>query len=315
MFQPSTNRVSVTSGQTGPSGSSNAQNITLYQSGGLDANGDGIPDIGDYALGIDPNSNVQIVSGMSNIAALESGLIGGTLSPIFTGVISSLDLSGAAEAVTLAGSTANARALTAYVATGSYGLAIADVSNYQKPVLLGQIQIAGGNAGDVAVDSNLNIAAVAANAGGLALIDVSNPQQPKLLETLAINASHVAVKEGIAYAAVGGSIDAIDMATGDILQKISVDPTHSIDSVAIDGNSLYALVNGGTAFHTVAKYTIGSTLTFDTSLTVTGHPTFGRMYMKVGGGYIYVGAADNNNSQQIPIRANIRLASWNRVRF
>ena len=84
------------------------------------------------------------------------------------------------------------------------------------------------------------------------------------------------------------------------VSTIQVDPSRTIDSLAIDGTNLYALVNGGYSSHGVYKYTIGDSLSLVTGLDVTGHPTFGSMYMKVGGGNIYIGAADNNNSQQIP---------------
>ena len=49
-----------------------------------------------------------------------------------TGVIASLQLLGEARAITLAGSTSNG-AQTAYVATGSYGLAIVNASRSTSP--------------------------------------------------------------------------------------------------------------------------------------------------------------------------------------
>ena len=103
----------------------------LSQVGGPDANGDGIPDIGDYVLGINPTSSQQLVPGISNIAALQDGLVGNSYLLNTTGIVASLPLQGEAQAVVLVGSTTNTAQQTAYVATGSYGLAI--VKRQQLP--------------------------------------------------------------------------------------------------------------------------------------------------------------------------------------
>ena len=80
----------------------------------------------------------------------------------------------------LIGSTTNTAQQTAYVATGSYGLAIVDASDYQSPTVLAQMQLTG-TATDVAVDATLGLAAVATGSGGLDIIDVSNPTSPMLV--------------------------------------------------------------------------------------------------------------------------------------
>ena len=59
------------------------------------------------------------------------------------------------------GSTTNSQQQIAYVALGSRGLAIVDASQFQMPILLGQLDLPG-DATDVAVDSSLGVAAVAA---------------------------------------------------------------------------------------------------------------------------------------------------------
>jgi hypothetical protein len=297
VLQPTTQQWGYTDLTTGASGQSLSVSPVLLGPAFPVQSTDGLSGMADFILGLDPNK--PIIPGITDYAALNSGLLGNSILASQTGVIADLSLQGTAEAIALKGTTSSGGGITAYVATGGYGLAVADVSNFRSPVLLGQLQIAGGNAEDVAVDSNLNIAAVAANAAGLVLVDVTNPQQPRLITSVSIDASHVAVKDGIAYASVGGAIDAIDMATGEVLQKITVG-SDSIDSLGVDGNNLYALSNGGTSSHTVTKFTIGNQLTSDTALTITGHPTFGRMYMQVGEGYIYIGGADNNDTQQIP---------------
>jgi hypothetical protein len=90
---------------------------------------------------------------------LEGGVDPKTIGVLPTGIVSSVPLSGSATSITLVGSVSNSEHQTAYVATGSYGLAIVDVSNFQAPVVLGQLAL-GGTASDVAVDSTLHLAAV-----------------------------------------------------------------------------------------------------------------------------------------------------------
>ena len=165
-----------------------------------DTNADGINDLAEVQQGLDPLAGIAFP----------------------TGVIGSLPLQGTATAVDVEGSTSSSGGQTAYVATGSYGLAIVDASQFNKPLVRSQVQFVGGNATSVAVDPNLNVAAVADNAGGLVLVDVSNPSSPTIIKTIGINASQVRVKDGVAYASVGGNIQTYDLQTGDWLQTITV---------------------------------------------------------------------------------------------
>ena len=107
---------------------------------------------------------------------------------------------------------------TAYVATGSYGLAIVDASQFNNPIILNQLDLPGNNV-DVAIDTNLLIAVVAGQTGGLHFIDVSDPILPTLTQTIDIQANDVEILDGIVYASVSDSIFAIDLITGEILES------------------------------------------------------------------------------------------------
>jgi hypothetical protein len=61
-----------------------------------------------------------------------------------SGIIASLPLRGEAKEVVVEENLA-------YVATGSYGLAIVDLSRFDNPIILGQLDLPG-DATDVAVD-------------------------------------------------------------------------------------------------------------------------------------------------------------------
>src|SRR5262249_37299830 len=169
-----------------------------------DTDGDGIDDFRDVQLGLDP--------------------LGGRGQP--PGVAASVSLPGAAHAVVGAGSSLRDDGQTAYVATGAGGLAIVDASQPLNPLLLSQVKLPG-NAVDVAVDANLAIAAVAGDDGRLYLIDVADPAQPTLLQSVDVsdpqaNAAqdHVRVAGGVAYVSVGGSLRAVDLLSGQVLQTL-----------------------------------------------------------------------------------------------
>jgi hypothetical protein len=265
-----------------------------------DTDGDGLPNDVEFAVGTNPNSAFTAGDGIDDFTHIivdHTSAIGGK--PLATGVVAVAGLNGSAEDLTLAGSTSSSAAQTAYVATGSYGLAVVDASNPLKPVVLGQIQLQGNSTG-VAVDSQLGIAAVASG-NVLNLVDVSDPAHPKLLQAVNVGADSVKALDGIAYAASGSLITAIDMKTGSMLDQESF-PAGTVDDMSIADGNLYLVAHSGIEPHTVYKVPLdGSSLQEPSySITINGHPTFGRLRIFAGSGNVYVGAADNNDNQQIP---------------
>jgi hypothetical protein len=260
---------------------------------------DGLPEAATYIIGTNPNVVSTAGDGISDGAKVALGINPLGNYPNVTGVVATLPLSGQAQDVTLVGSPSTAQGQTAYVATGSYGLAVVNASEFQHPVVLGQIQLTGDSTG-VAVDPNLQIAAVASGSG-LNLVDVSDPTRPKLIETLAIPALAVKISDGVAYAANGGQVTAVDLLSGTVLGQESFSGG-KVDDLGIDQGNLYVLASAGYSSHTIYKIVLNGTSLPPPaySLVVTGHPTFGRMYLFAGGGYVYVGASDNNDSQEVP---------------
>ncbi|HUY88576.1 MAG TPA: DUF4214 domain-containing protein, partial [Pirellulales bacterium] len=205
-----------------------------------DSDGDGLVDLAEDVVGTDPHKYSTAGDGISDLAAVQEGLNPLGNYPVNTGLVASLSLNGEAQAVTLAGSTVNAQQQIAYVATGTYGLAIVDASQFTKPMLLGQLPLPGGDATSVSVDTNLEVAAVADGAGGLDMIDVSNPAAPRLLQSIAADATQVVALDGIAYAAVGSELRSYDMLTGDRIQVLSLGGGN-LTSLAYDGTFIYTL--------------------------------------------------------------------------
>ena len=180
--------------------------------------------------------------GISDLAKIQAGLdpLDGRGFP--TGVIANLPLQGQANAIDVVGSTLNATQQTAFVATGSYGLAIVNASQFTKPIVLGQIRLPG-DAVDVSVDPRLNIAAVATGIGGLQLVDIADPTNPILLQTINVTVSQVKVINGVVYAAVNGELRAYDLLTGEKIQSLSISG-NTITGLAREGSILYTMDSG-----------------------------------------------------------------------
>jgi hypothetical protein len=288
VFDPMTGLIAHGYGTTAASGGATdlTYDLVFRASTAKDTNGDGLPDDIKFATGASFTKSDTSGSGIDDFTKLKEGLslFGGQNIP--TGVIASLALQGGAQAVTLQGSPNDLQGQTAYVTTGSYGLAIVNASQFQKPVLLGQIQLTG-NSTSVDVDPNLRIAAVASNAGGLNFIDVSNPVQPKLLHKINVNATQVKVIDGFAYAAVGGDVISYDLLTGEQYQDLVVS-ANPITGLAADGSFLYTM-DTHFALHVVDVS--GSFMANRGSLTLAN----GGGQVSVGNGIAYV-AATNLNS-------------------
>ncbi|MCA9048818.1 MAG: Ig-like domain-containing protein, partial [Planctomycetaceae bacterium] len=109
-----------------------------------DSDNDGIPDGAEVAQGLDP--------------------LGGRAFP--TGVIASLPLLGEAREVILQADLQNGNGQLAWLATGSHGMAVVDATQFNNPIVLGQLELPGETT-DIAVDSIRQRAVVAAGDAGL----------------------------------------------------------------------------------------------------------------------------------------------------
>ncbi len=110
----------------------------------------------------------------------------------------------------------------AYVAAGSRGLRIIDVSNPAIPVAIGAIENLASATTRVAVQDGLAFVIDY----GLRIVDVSNPAQPQWLGTMDIPfAKAVTVIGGMAFVPEGGSVFLIDVTNPIKLNKLDSCPT------------------------------------------------------------------------------------------
>ncbi len=238
-YSPRTNRFGVEEGRTGVSGNSRSSRILLSQRGGFDLDSDGIPDVGEFVLGTHPSLPDSDSDGVSDQTELAEGLDPLSGVPLVTGVVASLPLQGEAKQVVVVSDINNVEKQTAYVATGSYGLAIVDVSQFNNPTLLGQIDLPG-DAVDVAVDPQSGLVAVALGSGGLSIVDVSTATTPSVRSTFPVIARQVEIKDGVAYVAVDGDVQAYALQTGSLLQTLSLSSSNII-AMARDGAVLFVM--------------------------------------------------------------------------
>ncbi|MGD1937410.1 MAG: Ig-like domain-containing protein [Cyanophyceae cyanobacterium] len=244
-------------GQTGASGSEvKIRELSFEQvANASDGDNDGLVNPAEPIVGTDPNNPDTDGDGLNDGPELDQGSnpLDGRGFP--TGMIAQTGVRGEARAIWTTGGqpstagTAN-RGSLAYLATGSYGLAIADISRPDRPIITGQLQLPG-TAVDVSVDATQAIAAVASigetpgtTGGSLHLVDVSNPDVPRLIQTIFTPARQVEVAGGVAYVAGGTTLTAIDLASGASLQTLELPGSGQVTGMARDGNLLFAYVTG-----------------------------------------------------------------------
>jgi hypothetical protein len=258
VWQPKTNAFGFAAILTGDNGTNLKldNQLILDNLDRVDSDGDGLGDGAELVLGTNSTQIDTDKDGISDFTEFEQGLdpLGDRGFP--TGIISSLPLQGEAKAIVIEGSTTN-NTQTAYVATGSYGLAVVNTSQFNEPIILGQLNLAG-DATDVAVDTNLNIAAVAANSGGLHLVNVADGMLPTLRQSVNINSSQVEIADGIAYATVNNVLHSIDLSNGQELQSLTLIGIGSVTGLVREGTKLYAFTNGSNTFSIIDISTEGS---------------------------------------------------------
>jgi hypothetical protein len=251
IFDPISGLVSNTYGVTNSSGQPTQLVISQFAaSGSPDSDGDGLPDDIAFAIGTDPHKVDTNGDGISDYDAIQSGLDPLAGRPVITGVMAGLSLEAEATDIKVVSGTANPSRQLAYVAEAN-GLAIADVSRFDHPVLLSELRLQGLNT-SVAVDAEHPLVAVAAGQDGVHLIDVTDPTQPTLRTTISINAGgpsgiesgRVDFFQGLLYLASGSDIVTFDPETLEEVQRLSLGD--AVVAMRRDGTGLFALTADST---------------------------------------------------------------------
>src|SRR5579883_1176819 len=213
-----------------------------------DSDGDGLPDDIEFALGTSPNKVDTNGDGLSDFSDLILGLdpLAGRRFP--TGIVGQLPLNAPAQQVVVAAPANASQQLTAYVTydnSSTDALAIVDVSQFNRPLLLGQASLPS-KAYGLAVDPDLKIAAAAVGLG-LYLVDVSNPTQPVTTGPVpgTLGANRVVIYNGAAFIANGFQLSVVNLVLGTVVQSFPLGDAAGSD-LAVEGHYLYCLDSNST---------------------------------------------------------------------
>jgi hypothetical protein len=135
----------------------------------------------------------------------------------------------------------------AYIAAGSAGLQVVDVTDRSNPHIAGSLSLPG-NANDVRLLGG--VAYIAAGSAGLLVVDVTNPLAPLLRGSLGTggNALHVAVRGSTAYIANGSNLFLANVSNPAAMTQIVALPlTGTIQGVDVDAQRKLAVVAAGSA--------------------------------------------------------------------
>jgi hypothetical protein len=204
-----------------------------------DTDRDGLGNLSEWIIGTSPGLSDTDNDGLTDTAEVQQSLDPLSGRGFATGVIASLPLPGEAKEVVLEGSIVQSAQQTAYLALGSRGLGIVNASQFQTPILIGQLDLAG-DATDVAVASSLRVAVVAANSGGLHFVNVADSSQPLRYLTIPGTVSQVEVVNGVAYAVFGTTIRAYELLTGELIETLALGGS-AITCLAREGAFLYTM--------------------------------------------------------------------------
>ncbi len=260
----------------------------------------GLSEDASFVLGVDPDQASNLVPGMTDAEALRSGVADSPSQANVTGVIGRVDLLGDAKTIVVEATGDNAGRLTAYVATGSQGLAIVDVTNPRMMTTLAQLDLAG-DATDVAVDRQTRLTAVATSTG-IVVVDAVTPTTPRVLHTFANAGADVEVLNGVLYAAKDGVLTAYDMATRDTIGSASFPGAGAVRGFAAEGDLLYVIRDNGSSSRTLAIIEVdGGQMTLVGQVALPyqtpgdgGASISGKM--TVSAGIVYVSASPANES-------------------
>jgi hypothetical protein len=181
-----------------------------------DTDEDGLTDLAEDVIGTRRDQKDTDADGASDYVEVQQGRdpLSGIALPV--GPVSALPLSGLSKSIALDGTVA-------YLAQGTGGMAVADLSDPLNPILLSQTALPG-DSYDIAHSPTARTAAFVAYAsdaqisqGELAqvhFVDVTDPTQPRLFRNFLIGASLIEESDGIYYVGIAEQVRMYDALSG-----------------------------------------------------------------------------------------------------
>lgn len=242
-----------------------------------DTDGDGAFDFAELIVGTNIQQQDSDGDGLSDLAEIQQGTNPLDDRPVRTGVIANADTPGNAVDVCAANDLAA-------VADSEAGVSVFNVFNGMSPTVVAQVDTPGSAR---AVACAGNAIAVADGPAGLAVVDVTDPPAAAIVRQVPLlgNARAVTTAAGVAYVGLDtGSLVAIDLATGSLLQEIT--SSQGIHDLAIEGDVLYvAAANELRAY----RLSVGDLeLLGRVGISLFPEAVAGRRRVFAGGGFAYV---------------------------
>ncbi len=181
-----------------------------------DTDGDGLTDLAEDVIGTRRDAKDTDGDGASDFAEVQQG--GNPLSGIAfpVGPVSALPLAGFTKSIDLADTTA-------YLAQGRAGMAVVDLDDPLKPILVSQFALPG-DSYDIAYSTTARTAGLVASASDeqiaqgelsqIHFVDLVDPARPRLIRNALIRARFIEEHSGIFYVAVENEIRMYDAASG-----------------------------------------------------------------------------------------------------
>ncbi len=214
-----------------------------------DADGDGLPDDIEFAVGTNPNRIDTDGDGKNDFAELDNGQNPIDDRPAANGIVSALSTGVTALDIKLAADFLDPSRSLAYIASGGSGVTIVDVTDFARPITLSQLSIPG-VINNVSLDVVRKILAASSPTSGVHLIDVSDPSRPTLVRTLAQEGTDevaaVELYDGLAYVGVGGKIRNFDVQSGELNADFSI-AGQRVVGMARSGDRLYVTARDTTS--------------------------------------------------------------------
>jgi hypothetical protein len=261
---------------------------------GTDSDNDGLNDSIEKIIGTSASNPDTDADGISDRAEILNGT-----NPL-DGIPVSIGIIGAIESDTKIVDITAINNLVA-IASSTEGVNLYDVSNPTIPINIARIRLEGEANSISSTTDRLAIGTT----HGIVVVNTANPTDPQIEFTTEIEViSNVLLVGRFIYAfpEFGANLFLYDAYTGELLDQRS---TGSLDDISFADGMLYSLTSTlrSSGQHLVEKRPIGATLDdslYDLIIPGADHPTFGTTYITAGGGYLYLGALDKSNSEQIP---------------
>ncbi|QLE56855.1 Ig-like domain-containing protein [Nostoc sp. TCL26-01] len=295
IFDPVTGLVSHSYGKTPQSGQGIdlTASIVFNGSKAADTDGDGLPDDIEFAIGTDLQKIDTNNDGVSDFAAIQQGIDALGVNALPIGIISTVKPQQNNSFV----QDVVASDKTAYLAAGSGGVQVVDLTQITKPVIISSVSGAelSGNAIAVAYTSipgttpgtTQHLVAAALGGSGLAVVDVTDPPAAKLLGRVSLSGSVLSVTIVDNYVYAGGSngqVTILDVQTREIVGTFTATGSGDVSELTYSNGILYTLRGG-----TLATYNLGENLSAPALLNSLAFS--GATNLFVGGDRAYVTGA------------------------